>query len=144
MTNQNKKTNGRLLKISIEESCGYWEKEGIIKGRKQREEEILTKAKEFSGSIKTIDELFEHLKRLTECSYCNKVFWDKICPSCVGKQKDVIRKEELEFLKKIQKILNKYHSDIPLIEVGRQNVLSDIDNEIKLDERIKQLGSKDG
>lgn len=48
-------------------------------------------------------------------------------------------KSELEFLKKLRKILNEYHSEIPLIETGRQNVLNDIDNELKLDERIKHL-----
>jgi hypothetical protein len=42
-------------------------------------------------------------------------------------------------LKKIQKILNKYHSQIPTIEIGRQNVLNDIDNEVKLDELIQKL-----
>ncbi len=48
-------------------------------------------------------------------------------------------KEELEFLKRLQKILNKYHSQISMVEVGRQNVLNDIDNELNLDKRIEQL-----
>jgi len=51
-------------------------------------------------------------------------------------------KEELKFLKKIRKILNAYHSQIPMIEIGRQNVLNDIDNEVKLDERISHLKSE--
>lgn len=42
-------------------------------------------------------------------------------------------------LKKIQKILNKYHSQIPQVEVGRQNVLNDIDNEVGLDKLIKSI-----
>ncbi len=48
-------------------------------------------------------------------------------------------KEELFFLEKLRKILNKYHSQIPMVEIGRQNVLNDIDNELQLDKRIKQL-----
>lgn len=48
-------------------------------------------------------------------------------------------KEELKFLKRLQKIVNKYHSEVPMVEVGRQNVLNDIDNELSLDKRIEQL-----
>ena len=48
-------------------------------------------------------------------------------------------KEELKFLVKLQKIINKYHSEFPMVEIGRQNVLNDIDNELRLDERIKLL-----
>ena len=48
-------------------------------------------------------------------------------------------KEELLFLEKLSKILNKYHSEIPMVEIGRQNVLNDIDNELNLDKRIKEL-----
>jgi len=51
----------------------------------------------------------------------------------------VTKKQILYKLKKIQKILNKYHSQIPRVEIGRQNVLNDIDNEVKLDELIKKL-----
>lgn len=47
--------------------------------------------------------------------------------------------EELKFLIKLQNILNKYHSQIPMVEIGRQNVLNDIDNELNLDKRIKVL-----
>lgn len=42
-------------------------------------------------------------------------------------------------LRKIQKILNKYHSQIPQVEIGRQNVLNDIDNEVGLDKLIKHI-----
>jgi len=42
-------------------------------------------------------------------------------------------------LKKIQKILNEYHSQIPQVEIGRQNVLNDIDNEVGLDKLIKSI-----
>ena len=45
-------------------------------------------------------------------------------------------KKKLKFLKKLRKILNNYHSQIPMVEIGRQNVLDDINNELKLDERI--------
>jgi len=45
-------------------------------------------------------------------------------------------KEELVFLEKLRDILNKYHSQIPMVEIGRQNVLDDIDNELDLDNRI--------
>ena len=48
-------------------------------------------------------------------------------------------KEELLFLEKLSKVLDKYHSEIPIVEIGRQNVLNDIDNELQLDERIKQF-----
>lgn len=48
-------------------------------------------------------------------------------------------KEEIEFLEKLKMILNNYHSSIPMVEIGRQNVLDDIDNELKLDERINNL-----
>ena len=49
------------------------------------------------------------------------------------------KKEILGKLKKIQKILNKYHSQFPMVEIGRQNTCNDIDNEVGLDELIKQL-----
>jgi len=52
-------------------------------------------------------------------------------------KKDI--RDELRFLKKVQKILNKHHSQIPMIEIGRQNVLNDIDNELNLDKRIEEL-----
>ena len=48
-------------------------------------------------------------------------------------------KEELIFLEKLRKILNEYHSQIPMVEIGRENVLNDIDNELNLDKRIEQL-----
>lgn len=48
-------------------------------------------------------------------------------------------KEELVFLEKLRKILNKYHSQIAIVEIGRQNVLNDVDNELQLDKRIKEL-----
>ena len=51
----------------------------------------------------------------------------------------VEKKQMLQVLKKIQKILNNYHSELPLIEVGRQNVLNDIDNEVGLDKLIEKL-----
>lgn len=51
-------------------------------------------------------------------------------------------KEELKFLNKLRKILNEYHSEIPMVEIGRQNVLNDIDNELELDKRIKQIKSE--
>ena len=47
--------------------------------------------------------------------------------------------EELLFLGKLKKILNKYHSQIPMVEIGMQNVLNDVDNELQLDKRIKHL-----
>lgn len=55
-------------------------------------------------------------------------------------RKSVI-KEVLPKLKSIQRILNKYHSEIPMVEVGRQNVLNDIDNKVKLDELIKKYST---
>jgi len=49
----------------------------------------------------------------------------------------ITKKELFKKLKLIHKILNTYHSDVPLIEIGRQNVLNDIDNEVNLDSLIK-------
>ena len=51
----------------------------------------------------------------------------------------VTKRTILQKLKKIQKILNEYHSQFPQIEIGRQNVLNDIDNEVGLDKLIKQI-----
>lgn len=42
-------------------------------------------------------------------------------------------------LRKIRKILNEYHSQILQVEIGRQNVLNDIDNEVGLDKLIKNI-----
>jgi len=68
-------------------------------------------------------------------------YWDKCSSFQEAKllqlKEDV--KEELKFLEKLQKIINKYHSNIPMVEVGRQNILNDIDNELNLDKRIEQL-----
>jgi hypothetical protein len=41
--------------------------------------------KQFNGQIKTKKDLFEHIKRLTECSRCKRVYWDKLCPECAVK-----------------------------------------------------------
>ena len=51
----------------------------------------------------------------------------------------VTKRTILQKLKKIQKILNEYHSQIQQVEIGRQNVLNDIDNEVGLDKLIKQI-----
>lgn len=42
-------------------------------------------------------------------------------------------------LRKIQKILNEYHSQIPQVEIGRQNVLNDINNQVGFDKLIKNI-----
>jgi hypothetical protein len=55
----------------------------------------------------------------------------------MGKQEAL--QDELEFLERLRIILNKYHSQFPLVEIGRQNVLNNIDNELRLDERIIEL-----
>ncbi len=51
-------------------------------------------------------------------------------------------KEILPKLKKIRKILNKYHSEIPLVEIGRQNTLNDVDNEVDIDKLINKLSKE--
>ena len=64
-----------------------------------------------------------------------------LCPECkvrIDERKKTL-KELLKILQKIRKILNRYHSQIPQVEVGRQNVLNDIDNEVKLDETIEKI-----
>lgn len=49
----------------------------------------------------------------------------------------------LSKFKLIQKIINENKSNFPLVDIGRQNVLNDIDNEVQLDELIKQLERKE-
>lgn len=44
-----------------------------------------------------------------------------------------------EKLVKLQHVLNEYHSQIPEIETGRQNILSDIENEVGLDELVEEM-----
>jgi hypothetical protein len=47
--------------------------------------------------------------------------------------------DELQFLINLRRILNSYRSQITLVKVGRENVLSDVDNELMLDERIRKI-----
>lgn len=50
--------------------------------------EIIERAKEYSGLIKTVDDLFQHMERLQKCSMCRKDFYDKLCPDCSHKTKE--------------------------------------------------------
>lgn len=68
------------------------------------EQEILKKAKEFNGSIENIEEFFEHVKQLEECSNCKRVFWDRLCPDCVNK---IIELEIKEYRKKVLDAIDK-------------------------------------
>jgi len=61
-----------------------------------------------------------------------------ICESYQQGRKSII-KIVLPRLKLIRKIINEYHSQFPFIEVGRQNALDDIDNEVNLDGLIAEL-----
>ena len=102
----------------------------------------------------------EFEKEIDECSYNEKKvsvltskgqgltykhygedYWNRKCLIANTKlfqlKEDV--KEELKFLEKLHKIVNTYKSDIPMVGVGRQNVLNDIDNELNLDKRIIDL-----
>ena len=59
------------------------------------------------------------------------------CPEC--HKNDL---EQLKFLERLSEILHTFHSEIPLVEIGRQNVHDDIANELELDERIEMLKKK--
>lgn len=90
---------------------------------------VLEKAKEFNGSIKNIKEFFEHVKQLEECSNCNRVFWDRLCPDCVNK---ITKREEKRIQKKILKTIKK----MKLHNVSDENrnynrILKEIIKEIK-------------
>ncbi|MBU0958313.1 MAG: hypothetical protein KKB31_00050 [Nanoarchaeota archaeon] len=107
----------------------------------------LTRKKEIE---KLIDKYFSYKVKVEELSMKGKgnifkehdfTYWHN-CHSFQEAKLEQLKedaKEELLFLEKLQKILNKYHSEIPMVEVGRQNVLNDIDNELQLDNRIKKL-----
>ena len=71
---------------------------------------------------------------------------DKILgPTCQAKLQATIQtsiewcEDEINILSKIQNITNNYHSQIPLIEIGRENVLNDLDNEVGIDNYLKRL-----
>lgn len=51
-------------------------------------------------------------------------------------------KEVLPKLKLVRKILNEYKSQFPFIQIGRDNVLNDIDNEVDLDKLITNYSSE--
>lgn len=99
---------------------------------------------------KNIDEYFDNKVKVTELSSTRKGniykghefdYWHR-CHSFQEAKLEQLKydtKEEIIFLEKLRTILNKHHSQIPLVEVGRQNVLNDVDNELGLDKRIKQL-----
>jgi len=99
---------------------------------------------------KLIDEYFENKVKVEELSMKGKgitykshsfEYWHR-CHEFQEAKLEQLKddaKEELIYLKKLRKILNEYHSQIPQVEIGRQNVLNDIDNELHLDKRIKEL-----
>ena len=60
---------------------------------------VLEKAKEFDGSIKNMEDFFEHIKMLEECENCKRVFWNKLCPDCVNKN---IEFEIKEYKKRVE------------------------------------------
>jgi hypothetical protein len=62
----------------------------------------------------------------------------------IEKEREIIITEIIPKLKLIRKIINEYHSQIKLIEIGRQNVLDDINNEVELDKLIAKLEEKFG
>ena len=98
------------------------------------------------GIEKEIDEYYNNKVEITKrkCNVYKQHDWDywhschEIAEAKLSQLKEDV-KEELYFLEKLSKILNKYHSEIHLVEIGRQNVLNNVDNELKLDDRIKEL-----
>lgn len=56
----------------------------------KKEQEIIEQAQKFNGGIETIKDLFEHLDRITNCSECGKVYWDKRCLGCYNNLKSKI------------------------------------------------------
>ena len=110
------------------------------KTKLQVKKEIEKEIDEYFGNKVKISELSSDGKGLTY----KKHRWDywnschEIAEARLSQLKEDV-KEELVFLKKLKKILNNYHSQIALVEVGRQNVLNDIDNELELDNRITKL-----
>lgn len=48
---------------------------------------IIKRAKQFNHSIKSINDLFKHMKRLQECNDCKKDYYDQICPECAYKNR---------------------------------------------------------
>lgn len=95
---------------------------------------------------KEIDEYYNNKVEIArrKCTIYKQHDWDywhnchTIAETKLSQLKDDVQ-DELLFLEKLNKILNKYHSEIPFVEVGRQNVLNDIDNELRLDKLIKEL-----
>jgi len=69
----------------------------------------------------------------------------RYCETCQAKLQATIQtsiewcEDEINILSKIQNITNNYHSQIPLIEIGRENVLNDLDNEVGIDNYLKRL-----
>ena len=47
--------------------------------------ELLEKAREFNGMIRTPEDLLNHIERVQLCAGCGLDFYDKICPSCRNK-----------------------------------------------------------
>ena len=46
--------------------------------------------RQFNGSVKTKEDVLDHIKRLQQCTKCRRSFYDKWCPSCMI-PKDVLR-----------------------------------------------------
>lgn len=111
-----------------------------MKSKLTIKKEIEKNIDEFFNNAVKCSELTRNGKGLTYKEY-GEDYWN----SCREYQEAKLEQlkedaeEELIFLEKLRKILNEYHSQIPMVEIGRENVLNDIDNEIKLDRRIKQL-----
>lgn len=56
--------------------------------KRQTKQEFIERAKACNGMIKTEDDIINHIDRLERCSNCDVIFWDKVCPDCVGKRID--------------------------------------------------------
>ena len=82
-------------KREISNQRAIWNK-GLERGKQEGKQEIIERAKAYNGQIKTEDDLFNHIDRLEKCSECDKVFWDKRCPTCRKKEIDFYVKEMQE------------------------------------------------
>ena len=100
--------------------------------KEQGKQEIIERAKAYCGLIKTEDDLFKHIDRLEKCSECSKVFWDKLCPTCIREKVDLNIKEMRE---ECIKMINK----CPKIECGWSEYLCERINKEELIQKLSEV-----
>ena len=100
--------------------------------KEQGKQEIIERAKAYCGLIKTEDDLFKHIDRLEKCSECSKVFWDKLCPTCIREKVDLnIKEMREEYIKMINKCSN--------IECGWSEYLCERINKEELIQKLNEV-----